>query len=97
MKLKKLSLSTNILEFISILQFSQMHLIFEINILKEIKKMIAKNCKNFNVLQFSALLGVHKGFSITIILFALICIHALTLRSRCSTRLPTPDYWCKIA
>ena len=37
--------STNILEFISILQFSQMYLIFEINISKEIKKMIAKDCK----------------------------------------------------
>ena len=37
--------STNMLEFISILQFSQMHLILEINISKEIKKMIAKNCK----------------------------------------------------
>ena len=30
--------STNILEFASILQFSQMHLIFEINVSKEIKK-----------------------------------------------------------
>ena len=39
--------SINILEFISILQFTQMHLIFEINISKEIKKMIAKNCKKF--------------------------------------------------
>ena len=37
--------STNILEFISILQVSQMHLILEINISKEIKKMIAKKCK----------------------------------------------------
>ena len=37
--------STNILEFISIVQFSQMHLIFEINVSKEIKKMITKNCK----------------------------------------------------
>ena len=37
--------STNILEFINILQFSQMHLILEINVSKEIKKMIAKNCK----------------------------------------------------
>ena len=37
--------STNILEVISILQFSQMHLIFKINISKEIKKMIAKNCR----------------------------------------------------
>ena len=37
--------STNMLEFISILQFSQMHLILEINISKEIKKMIAKNFK----------------------------------------------------
>ena len=55
--------STDILEFISILQFSQMHLIFEINISKEIKKMIAqKIAKNFNVLQFSAFFGVHKGF-----------------------------------
>ena len=75
----------NILEFISILQFSQMHLIFKISISKEIKEMIAKITKNFNVLQFSALLGVHKGFLITIMLFA------LTLRSRCSTQLPTPD------
>ena len=33
------------LEFISILQFSQMHLIFEINVSKDIKMMIAKNCK----------------------------------------------------
>ena len=33
---------TNILEFISILQFSQMYLILEINFSKEIKKMIAK-------------------------------------------------------
>ena len=60
--------STNILEFISILQFSQMYLIFEINISKEIKKMIAKNCKklwqNFNVLQFSAFLGGHKGLKL---------------------------------
>ena len=54
--------STNILEFISILQFSQMHLIFKTNVSKEIKKMIAKNCKKFHVLQFSAFLGVHKGF-----------------------------------
>ena len=37
--------STNILKFISILQFSQMYLIFEINVSKEIKKMIAKDCK----------------------------------------------------
>ena len=37
--------STNILNFISILQFSQMYLIFEINVSKEIKKMIAKDCK----------------------------------------------------
>ena len=37
--------SINILEFISILQFSQMHLIFEINISKEIKK------DDFNKLQ----------------------------------------------
>ena len=37
--------STNTLEFISILQFGQMHLIFEINVSKEIKQMIAKNCK----------------------------------------------------
>ena len=48
--------STNILEFISILQFSQMHLIFEINVSKEIKKMIAKNCKKtlmcFNLVHF---------------------------------------------
>ena len=34
--------STNILEFISILQFSQMHLIFKINGSKEIKK---NDCK----------------------------------------------------
>ena len=38
--------STNVSEFISILQFSQMHLILEINVSKEMKKMIAKNCKN---------------------------------------------------
>ena len=44
-QLKIMAKSTNILEFASILQFSQMHLIFEINISKEIKKMIAKNCK----------------------------------------------------
>ena len=37
--------SINILEFISILQFSQMHVIFEIEVSKEIKKMISKNCK----------------------------------------------------
>ena len=37
--------STNILKFISILQFGQMYLIFEINVSKEIKKMIAKDCK----------------------------------------------------
>ena len=37
--------STNILEFISVLQFSQMRLILEINVSKEIKKMIAKNYK----------------------------------------------------
>ena len=36
---------TNILKFISILQFSQMYLIFEINISKEIKKMIANDYK----------------------------------------------------
>ena len=42
---KNMTKSTNILEFISILQFSQMHPIFEINISKEIKKMIAKNYK----------------------------------------------------
>ena len=42
---KIMAKSTNILEFISILQFSQMHLIFEINVSKEIIKMIAKNCK----------------------------------------------------
>ena len=83
--------STNVLEFISILQFSQMHLIFEISISKEIKKIIAKSCKKtLNVLQFSAFLGAHKGFLIAIMLFALICAHALTHRSRCSTRLPTP-------
>ena len=35
--------STNILEFITILQLSQMHLIFEINTAKEIKTMIATN------------------------------------------------------
>ena len=41
--------STNILEFISILQFSQMHLIFEINVSKEIKKEDWKKLqKNFN-------------------------------------------------
>ena len=55
--------STNILEFISILQFSQMHLIFEINVSKEIKKMIAKKiAKNFNVLRFGAFWGAHKDF-----------------------------------
>ena len=37
-----------ILEFVSILQFSQMHLTFEINFAKEIKNIIAK--KNFNEL-----------------------------------------------
>ena len=42
---KIMAKSTIILEFINILQFSQMHLIFEINIWKEIKKMIANNCK----------------------------------------------------
>ena len=35
--------SINILEFIGILQFSQIPLIFEINVSKEIKKMIARN------------------------------------------------------
>ena len=54
--------STNILEFISILQFSQMHLILEINISKEIKKMVAKIAKTFNVLQFSAFLEHTKVF-----------------------------------
>ena len=44
MKLKKYSKPINILKFIGILQFSQMHLIFEINISEEIKnKMIEKN------------------------------------------------------
>ena len=42
---KIMAKSTNILKFISILQFSQMYLIFEINVSKEIKKMIAKDCK----------------------------------------------------
>ena len=51
--------STNILKFISILQFSQMHLILEINVSKEIRQMIAKN---FNVLQFSAFLERTKVF-----------------------------------
>ena len=40
--------STNILVFISILQFSQMHLIFEINVSKEIKKWLQKIAKSFN-------------------------------------------------
>ena len=35
--------SINILEFISILSFSQMHFIFEISSSKEIKKMIVRN------------------------------------------------------
>ena len=33
-------------------------------------------------------------FVITIMLFALICAHALTHCSRCSTQLPTPDCTC---
>ena len=37
--------SIDILEFIIILQFRQMHLTFEINRSKDIKKMIAINCK----------------------------------------------------
>ena len=48
--------STNTLEFISILQFSQMYLIFEINISKEIEKMIAKKLQKslmcFNLVHF---------------------------------------------
>ena len=48
--------SINILKFISILQFSQMHLIFEINVSKEINKMIAKNFNEtfmcFNLVHF---------------------------------------------
>ena len=55
--------------------------------------------KNFNVLQFSVLLcsfvWVHKGLHallIAIMLFALFCAHALTLRSRCSAEFPTPDH-----
>ena len=89
--------STNILKFISILQFSQMYLIFEINISKEIKKMIAKDCKNFNVHQFSVYfvsLSIFKAscnhFMIAIMLFVLICAHAFTLSSWRSPRLPTP-------
>ena len=37
--------STNILKFISILQLSQLHLIFEINVSKEQKQMKAKIAK----------------------------------------------------
>ena len=33
----------NILEFIGILQFNQTHHIFEINVAKEIKKIVARN------------------------------------------------------
>ena len=95
--------STNILKFISILQFNQMYLIFEINVSKEIKKMIAKDCKrlqkNFNVHQFSVYfvsVSIFKAscnhFMIAIMLFALICAHALTLSSWRSPRLPTPDF-----
>ena len=88
MKLKKLWTNLQILEFISILQFSQMHLTFENNVSKEIKKMIAKN---FNVLQFSEFWSTQR-FLDAIMLFALICTHALTLRSQRSTGLPTPDH-----
>ena len=48
--------STNILKFISNLQFSQMHLTFEINVSKEIQKMIAENFREtsmcFNLVHF---------------------------------------------
>ena len=48
--------STNILEFISILQFSQMYLIFEISITKEIKKddckKLQKTLMCFNLVYF---------------------------------------------
>ena len=40
---KFMAKSINILAFIGTLQFNQMHLIFEINIATEIKKMIARN------------------------------------------------------
>ena len=47
------------------------------------------------MLQFSAFLGVHKDLELlaitkAIMLSGLICAHALTHRSRCSTRLPAP-------
>ena len=40
--------STNILKFITILQFSQMHFIFEINVSKEKNKWLQRLQKNFN-------------------------------------------------
>ena len=78
-----------------------MYLIFEINVSKEIKKMIAKDCKrlqkNFNVHQFSVYfvsVSIFKAscnhFMIAVMLFALICIHALTLSSWQFPQLPTP-------
>ena len=40
------------LEFIGILQFSQTHLIFEINIAKEIEMMIARNFNETSMYPF---------------------------------------------
>ena len=72
--------SIDILEVISILQFSQKHLIFEVNLSKEIKKMIAKQFNEtsmcFNLMHFSA--QRFKAFCDPIMLCAFICSHALT-------------------
>ena len=53
--------STNILEFIGILQFSQTQLIFEINIAKEIEKKLERNFNETIMCLFSAFLWVYKG------------------------------------
>ena len=79
--------STNILEFISILQFSQMHLIFEINVSKEIKKndckILQKTLMCFNLVHFWS---AQTFFDCNLV----VCAHALTLSSWRSTQLPTP-------
>ena len=91
--------STNILKFISILHISQMYFILEINVSKEIKKMIAKNCKrlqkHFNVHQFSVCfvsVSIFKAYCNHLYdCNHAVCTHALTLSSWRSPRLPAPE------
>ena len=56
------------------MQFSQMHVIFEINISKEILKNDCKKCEwNCNVLQFSIVLWADKGLKLICVSSAIMC------------------------